>query len=493
MTACRDCQRYQSEPPRRRGGRRLQPKRLRLSDDYGGEEDRLSALPDELLLDVLARLRCARAAARAGLLARRWRGLWTRLGALVFHTTPLDPLLAALARIAGPVGSLDIAVPEHRRRQARPTPARISLLLCAAAGLAPAKLSLCIWSEFAAVELPLFDRATDIALRVRGGRFTLPAAGDFPVLDTLSLDCRHIDFVDLLPRCPRLRELWICDREQGSVTVHSESLEELDVYTFVQLQRIDIVAPGLKKLRLNASDGINRSEFTLSFLAPALEEFTWQCSCHSSTDTFGMAWRLDSLNLQTRQVIPGQNQLATNSESSSVQLQRRSHVHVLWLYICPLAGWSGAEQNFGQEISRFLFTKFSVLELYIRTGEHVYGDMVLHLLGLCTFIRKLNLITVSTTSWVSKPCSLTCPCDQPKSWRSQSISLTELKEIDIQGFDGKDHEIDLLEVLLRCATMLERVTLRLSSKVSQSDSDGYLKLNSLLKAYPSVECKFSLT
>ncbi|CAN6205392.1 unnamed protein product [Urochloa humidicola] len=201
-----------------------------------------------------------------------------------------------------------------------------------------------------------------------------------------------------------------------------------------------------------------------------------------------MAWSLNSLSLETQRVIPGQNQLATNSESSSVQLQPRSHGHVLWLYICPHAGWSGAEQNFGQEISRFLFTKFSVLGLYIRTGEHVYGDVVLHLLGLCAFIRKLELITASTPSWVSKPCSLTCPCDQPKNWRSQSISLTELKEIDIQGFDGKDHEFDLLEVLLRCATMLERVTLRLSSKDSQSDSDGYLKLSSLLKAYPSVEC-----
>ncbi|CAN6175425.1 unnamed protein product [Urochloa humidicola] len=426
MTACRDCQRYQSEPPpRRHRGRRLQPGHL-LRDDYRGEEeDRLGALPDDLLLDVLARLRCARAVARAGLVARRGRGLWTRLRALVFHTTPLDPLLAALARIAGPVGSLDISVPvsEHSC-QARPARTRISSLLHATAALAPAKLSLCVWSVFAAVELLLFDRATYIELRARDGRFTLPAAGDFPVLETLSLDCRHIDFVDLFPRCPRLRSLWICDREQGSVTVHSDSLEELDVHAFVTLQRIDIVAPGLKKLRLDANAGIGMIGFSLSFSAPALEEFTWKCSCHSSTDRFGVPWCLDSLNLQTRRVIPGQkqNQLAINSESSAVQLQRRSHDHVLWLYIYPY-GWSGGAQNFGQEISRFLFTRFSVLELRIRTGEHVYGDMVLHLLGLCTFIQKLNLITVSTTScsWLQKPCSVNCPCDQPKNWKSEYL------------------------------------------------------------------------
>lgn len=43
------------------------------------------------------------------------------------------------------------------------------------------------------------------------------------------------------------------------------------------------------------------------------------------------------------------------------------------------------------------------------------------------------------------------------------------KEVEIQGFEEKHNEVDLLEVLLRCGTMLERVTIRLSSKVSQSD------------------------
>ncbi|GJN32321.1 hypothetical protein PR202_gb20820 [Eleusine coracana subsp. coracana] len=41
-----------------------------------GDEDRISALPDDMLLQVLSRLRWARAAAHTGLLARRWRGIW---------------------------------------------------------------------------------------------------------------------------------------------------------------------------------------------------------------------------------------------------------------------------------------------------------------------------------------------------------------------------------------------------------------------------------
>ena len=47
--------------------------------------DRISALPDDLLLLVLARLRCARAAARTGRISRRWRGLAARLREIVFR------------------------------------------------------------------------------------------------------------------------------------------------------------------------------------------------------------------------------------------------------------------------------------------------------------------------------------------------------------------------------------------------------------------------
>nr|TKW34776.1 hypothetical protein SEVIR_2G328200v2 [Setaria viridis] len=405
MTACRDCLRYQSETPRRRGGPHLQPEHL-LPDDYGGEEDRLGALPDDLLLDVLA---------------RRWRGLWTRLPDLVFHDTALKrPLLSALARVAGPVASLVVVIREHDGH-IWPAQARISSSLRAAAGLAPASFSL---------KLPCFDRTTAVELRVSRGRFKLPAAGGFPVLESLSLDCGHIDLGELLRRCSRLPMLLISDHRDGWIAVHSLSLEELDVYVhdFVQLRRIDIVAPALKKLRFNASAGIDTSDFSLSFSAPVVEEVSWQRLCHSTTD------RCPSLTLTAgaREIL-GQKQHASSSESACEhQLQHRSRV--LSLDICTY-DWHGAAQKFGKEMSRFLFTNFSVLELDIRTTGHVCGDMLLRLLGLL----------------------------------SQNISLAELKEVEIQGFEEKHNEVDLLEVLLRCGTMLERVSIRLSSKISQSD------------------------
>ncbi|KAI5000065.1 hypothetical protein ZWY2020_004654 [Hordeum vulgare] len=65
--------------------------------------DSLSALPDDLLLLVLAWLGCTIAAARTGLLARRWRGLWARLRDLAFRDVTLPSLEAALGRVALPL------------------------------------------------------------------------------------------------------------------------------------------------------------------------------------------------------------------------------------------------------------------------------------------------------------------------------------------------------------------------------------------------------
>ena len=65
--------------------------------------------------------------------------------------------------------------------------------------------------------------------------------------------------------------------------------------------------------------------------------------------------------------------------------------------------------------------------------------------------------------------------------------MIDLKEVEIYRFRGQDHEVDLLKVLLRCATVLERVTLGFSRKVSSSDS-ACMKIVGILEDYPSVKC-----
>ena len=139
--------------------------------------DRISALPDDLLLLLLARLRCARAAARTGLISRRWRGLAARLREIVFRCVALHRLEAALGRLSPAVSLLEIRVPKERRADTargnsllRVGTARANSLLRAAARLEPEELVFDLPSDLVTgslvVDLPCLPRATSIALRI---------------------------------------------------------------------------------------------------------------------------------------------------------------------------------------------------------------------------------------------------------------------------------------------------------------------------------------
>ena len=80
-------------------------------------------------------------------------------------------------------------------------------------------------------------------------------------------------------------------------------------------------------------------------------------------------------------------------------------------------------------------------------------------------------------------CPENCPCDEPKNWRCQSISLTRLEEAHIDGFSGEDHEHDFLELILRSSPMLNRVAVKLVPEFGGCTKKIY---NTFL-AYPDVE------
>jgi hypothetical protein len=83
-------------------------------------------------------------------------------------------------------------------------------------------------------------------------------------------------------------------------------------------------------------------------------------------------------------------------------------------------------------------------------------------------------------------CPPDCPCE-PTYWKSQTISLTALEEVEISGFGGKDHDFDLLKLILRSAPILKRMTMKLSQEASASN-DGGTEVYNIFKAYSSVQC-----
>ena len=84
-------------------------------------------------------------------------------------------------------------------------------------------------------------------------------------------------------------------------------------------------------------------------------------------------------------------------------------------------------------------------------------------------------------------CPPNCKCEVPTNWRSQTISLIALKEVEINGFEGMDHEFDLLKSIVRCAPLLQRIIVKLSHKGS-TNNDVCAKVYNMFGAYSSVEC-----
>ena len=83
-------------------------------------------------------------------------------------------------------------------------------------------------------------------------------------------------------------------------------------------------------------------------------------------------------------------------------------------------------------------------------------------------------------------CPPDCPCYEPKNWRTQTISLTNLEKLDIIQFKGVDHEFDFLKLIFRCAPMLNKVTVELPKGFTPND-DWWTKIHNIFVVYPSVE------
>ncbi|KAM0886171.1 hypothetical protein ACQ4PT_029865 [Festuca glaucescens] len=434
----------------------------------GDEPDRISALPDEMLLQILARLRCARAAAHTSGLSRRWRGLWRHLRELSFRDMPADAIDAALDQVAGQALTfLEVDIPEEHRVLEH---ARVSALLLAAARLAPADLVFSLWGYAydkdgdIPIEIPSFERTTSLKLDVMD-HVLIPPAGavEFPLLEKLSVVCCRINTAELVHRCPRLRVFEIevfpsQDVALNRIKVHSPTIEELVVKVDdVQLDSLDIMAPVLKRFSLRVNMA---KDFTVSFSAPMVENIRWDCLCEDENVGFGEKWRLCYLKLVLKE-----------------------NVGVLRMSIsCEGWNWMLPDRSFSQEIAQL--PAFSVLELDLQSKDHCIGALVSHLLGICSTIRRLK---VDIGQYVHTECSPNCPCDQPQNWRNEIISLTALEEVELIGFDGTENDVDLLKLLFRCAP-LKSMTVVLAPDSSLPTDQDCEEIYSMFEANPHVKC-----
>ncbi|XP_037442194.1 uncharacterized protein LOC119310613 [Triticum dicoccoides] len=361
----------------------------------------------------------------------------------------------------------DKRLPEH----SRPDSARVNSLLLAAARLQPEELAVALPSGLIhgtlALDHSCFQRTTSIVLDIFSVLLLVPAGVEFPALQKLSLLCCHpdLDLGSFIPCCPRLRTLWLDGFffQEGVLSIDSASLQELVVDSEKGLaEHINIVAPMLKRFTMSfVSSGLS-----ISVLAPMLDKVSWRC-CYTRHSVWFGIWRLKEVLLRT-------------ADTQGQLLSLRIHL------AAGLSFPNGEEGTFTHEIEKHMIANFSVLELYITREEHVYGAPVFHLLGMNQIRSAMQKLKVTLPGPAARRCSQNCRCRQPMGWRSQTISLTALEEVEINGFQGDCHELDVLKLIFRCAPMLKRMIVKLSYTASNS----YYRSNKLFEipgANSSVE------
>jgi hypothetical protein len=319
----RSGRRLRSLPPPQAGRR---PTRCKGSSG-GDDEDRIGALPDDLLLQVIERVGCPRAAARTGILSSRWRGLWTCIPRVTVTLDDIElcDLEAALARAA--CAGLHRLCIRDFGRHGEVTAFQVEAVLAAADRLSPVELCfwVCPWIRYSSsgVYLPCFSRATSI--EICGLRELTPAASGLPALERLTLSSPDkLRLANLIPRCPCLRvldlELDYCLNSHDTsveLTIHSTSLEELHVRTFKRDKNImDIVAPMLKELKLTVSTWYAHETIAISIWAPVMEKVSWRLSYQNTGAGIGILWRLSCLELRAVQ-RPGQGTIPYNGEDDT--------------------------------------------------------------------------------------------------------------------------------------------------------------------------------
>lgn len=317
---------------RRRRRRPCPPSATTESADDDGEEDRIGAIPDALLLLILGSLGSTAEAARTSLLSRRWRPVWIELPTLTFRGVGADTLLDLLPRARPHLTRLEIRIARRDIGGNGIPTAQVSTLLRAAEERQPEELVFDVAGgddDHLPFELPCFARATSINLQVWNRSFTLPPGGEavFSKLEKLTLSLCWVDPGDFLPRCPLLRFLDVCFCwTQSEVAIHSMSLQELIVKDVKTLhgdkatQLVDIVAPALKKFKLQSCG--NRDLIVAFSGDTVVESSSYKyCSTFSRPVGIGFHWRLLGLTMER------------DLERRRSRYGGINHVHVLSLMI----------------------------------------------------------------------------------------------------------------------------------------------------------------
>ncbi|KAM0879619.1 hypothetical protein ACQ4PT_034122 [Festuca glaucescens] len=415
-------------------------------------EDRLSALPDDILHSILIRLSSTTAAARTSVLSRRWRGLWAQLPEIRFPF-PSDPAAvgpALAASAAGPaLRLLHVACRDDAGAEAWLRTAAGRLVAGGelyfynrTPGEERANVGALSW-QCHTFQLPCFETAARVWLRLGFVDLELPLAGVFSRLTELRLEHVNLDCESELgdmvssPRCPVLRELCISiARGLDSLCIISETLERLELDMLNGLKELTINAPVLRALNVHAC--FTRRKPVAAIYASRLELLWWSDAFDPNFVVFSEMANLQQL---TTFPIPVYGRFNFRLLQDSVML----------LQHFPVVSQLDLKLNYERDLNKYKYLMASVF----------------HLLSICPGVRKLK-VTLRDNLKVDTPCTSICACCQQLNW-STSYTLDILEEVEIHNFRGSEHDLAFVGMLFGMSTAIKKMTITLRHLASPSE------------------------
>ncbi|KAJ1287479.1 hypothetical protein BS78_02G013000 [Paspalum vaginatum] len=445
-------------------------------------EDRLSALPEDVLVKILLFLNTPDAV-KTGLLSTRLYRAWQLVPEIRMPFFP-DPRNALRFRDA--LAAHEVALRRLHVGHGDADPASLAVWLPTAAARVTGSFSLRSVGDAPpryAVRLPCFEGATSICV-VGFLRLVLPPAGVFARLTDLVLERIHFhgrsssaalsDAVSSR-RCPSLRRLEVSETVGLTrLAIRSDSLVEVDLEELVGLRDLTVDAPELKELRVASCFGHTNGDPVLTIRAPELVLLIWDdMSSQENVNFLVRMPHIRSLGNLSFLVYADHEAFAHNRACLDLLKEYKvmESVTLTLTYLMDISAY----QNLMEDMK--VLPDITILRLEVISNGHVFGASSFHVLRMCTGIRKLALYFLdSFEAMVRSSCPSGCICNnQQSNWKTEEISLFRLQEIEIVEMEGSDHEVSFVERLFNWATALKNVTVIFHFSVNRIDAEKLCK------------------
>ncbi|KAL6660987.1 hypothetical protein ACP70R_000371 [Stipagrostis hirtigluma subsp. patula] len=467
-----------------------------MDDDLAGDLDRISALPDDLLHLILARVDNMVTVTRTAVLSRRWRHVWVHAKSLKFKARDLgEEKLTVPGYFAGFVdwvlarrgdaGTESIEI--HFAGKSSASPEQVNQWLRYAGR--------CVVKSFdvyiplresltdldAVIEFPSHCRADTIWLSLSKKhilRLPSSAAARYEALTELCLYSARFageasgegrTLGDLVTSCcPRLRKLSIISPVGlPQLVLRAEELQTLSIDGAWDLRTLDVTAPSLRSVKLGLSfhnplsfgdDDDDAMSKVARIMAPRLEEISMRnfsnrrpvLDIHGLSsvsrlkglclDMYGMYYRNADVGLWLLENCPGVE-----------------HVDV-WLQDGVAAG--GELIDLTSEGARPFA---SVRSMIVKTGHFLNCSWMVSISSLLMRFPCLRSLRIDNICWADRKSTVpgVLRYGNLDMWKVDwKIALESLEDVVITGFTGAVEELNLVRLLFESSNSIKRMALR---------------------------------